>query len=111
SLNLFSARKRFFCIHSLNLIESCDCAVRGVRRSRVFASPLHISALKDEWIRESIWINDPPRRDQPGSARPGAGREARQVWGSQLQTLAAENVLLPYHIGSTKIHQGVCTDS
>ncbi|CAN1172134.1 hypothetical protein LINPERPRIM_LOCUS30921, partial [Linum perenne] len=89
SLNLFSARKRIFCIHSFNLIESCDCAVRGVRRSLAFASPLRISEMKDEWNRESIWINDPPRRDQPGSARPGASREARQVWGSRLQALAA----------------------
>ncbi|CAN1785538.1 hypothetical protein LINPERHAP1_LOCUS16903, partial [Linum perenne] len=51
SLNLFSARKRFFCIHSLNLIESCDCAVRGVRRSRVFASPLHI--IRYQYVRNT----------------------------------------------------------
>ncbi|CAN1160439.1 hypothetical protein LINPERPRIM_LOCUS37573, partial [Linum perenne] len=32
--------KKAFCIHSFKEIESCDCAVRCVRRSPAFVAPL-----------------------------------------------------------------------
>ncbi|CAN1235451.1 hypothetical protein LINPERPRIM_LOCUS4503, partial [Linum perenne] len=37
---LILCTKKTFCIHSFNEIESCDCAVRCVRRSPAFVAPL-----------------------------------------------------------------------